>query len=423
MYLKEIVGSLGSELAGKKIALCVTASVSIAEAPKIARLLMRHGAEVFTVMTPNASELVSPMIFEWSTGNPPITKLTGRVEHVELVTSKRVDLVLVAPCTANTMGKIAAGICDEPVSTFVCTALGAGIPIVIAGAMHEPMHRNPMVQEARTKLETAHVIFIEGNLVESKSKLAQPEKILESVVSIIGTRRSTGRFSSASFLITAGATREPIDDVRYITNASSGKMGIALAEVALSEGAKKVCLIAGPDVAVPDDLKRNSGVRLISVGTSEEMMNSVLENLRSADYDIMISAAAVSDYAPSSKVKGKISTVETPSFDLKLVATKKIVSTAKQMFPKTLVVAFKAEQGYEGEDLKKRMATALESYKVDVVVGNNVARKDIGFGSDYNEVCILTRDGNTIELPRATKREIAQGILQVISEFPGQRLR
>src|SRR5487761_1056354 len=169
--MKDITGTLGNELSAKRIALCVTASVSITEAPRIARLLMRHGAEVIPVLTPKAAEFVSPMIFEWSTGNAPITKLTGKVEHVELVSSKKVDLVLVAPCTANTLGKVAGGISDEPVSTLVCTALGAGIPILIASAMHEPMLRNPIIQQAKEKLEQAGVRFIEGRLIESKSKI------------------------------------------------------------------------------------------------------------------------------------------------------------------------------------------------------------------------------------------------------------
>ncbi|MDG7000114.1 MAG: bifunctional phosphopantothenoylcysteine decarboxylase/phosphopantothenate--cysteine ligase CoaBC, partial [Nitrososphaerota archaeon] len=147
---------------------------------------MRHGADVIPVLTPKAAEFVSPMIFEWSTGNTPISKLTGRVERVELVSSNKVNLVLIAPCTANTIGKISNRICDERVSTLASTDLGAGIPILIASAMHEPMLRNPIIVQAKQKLTLAGVRFIEGHLIESKSKLAQPEEILREVISIIG---------------------------------------------------------------------------------------------------------------------------------------------------------------------------------------------------------------------------------------------
>lgn len=430
MHLKDITGTTGDNLAGRKIALCVTASISITEVPRIARLLMRHGADVFTVLTPKASTFVSPMIFEWSTGNTAVTKLTGRVEHVELVTTNRVDLVLVAPCTANTLGKIAGGICDEPVSTVVCTAMGAGIPILIASAMHEPMVRNPIVQEAKRKLENLGVTFVEGSLVESKSKIAEPEEILSKVISILsdrsskesndsklGSENNPKHFSSSSFLITAGATREPIDDVRYITNASTGKMGVAIAEAALSRGAKSVSLIKGPGVEIPDALKNNSEAKIVSVVTSEEMSNAVMRELSSGGYDAFISAAAVSDYVPSSHVSGKLKTSDNPVLNLKLVATKKIVSAAKEKFPETIVIAFKAEEGFDGKELTNRASEALSSSGVDIVVGNNVGRNDIGFGSDYNEVYVVTKDARPKHLPRATKREIADGILDSLDEI------
>ena len=436
VHLKDITGTMGEELAGRKIAVCVSSSISITEVPRIARLLMRHGADVFAVMTPKSAELVSPMIFEWSTGNAPITKLSGRVEHVELVSTNRVDLVLVAPCTANTLGKIAGGICDEPVSTVVCTAMGAGIPILIASAMHEPMVRNPIVQESKRKLENLGVSFVEGSLVESKSKIAKPEEILSKVISIIGkgsskegnesgqrSRETSEHFSRSSFLITAGATREPIDDVRNFTNASTGKMGVALAEAALARGAEEVRLINGPGVEIPDNLKNNPRAKIESVVTSEEMANAVMDDLSRGRYNVLISAAAVSDYAPSPRVSGKIKTSDHSVLDLKLVATKKIVSGAKEKFPKTLVVAFKAEQGLDGEELMNLASDALRSSKVDIVVANNVARSDIGFGSDYNEVYDVTKDGSRKHLPKATKREIADGILDSLNEIMTQQIK
>jgi phosphopantothenoylcysteine decarboxylase/phosphopantothenate--cysteine ligase len=414
LHLKDITGTQGSELSGKKIALCVTGSVSITEAPRIARLLMRHGAEVISVLTPKAAEFVSPMIFEWSTGNAPITKLTGRVEHVELVSSSkdRVDLILIAPCTANTLGKISSGVCDEPVSTLACTALGIGIPILIASAMHEPMHRNPIIQGAKEKLASAGVKFIEGPLIESKSKLAEPEEIVRAVISFVGNNPKED-LSSLNFVITAGATREPIDSVRFITNASSGKMGIAIAEAALSRSAKKVSLVHGPGVQIPESLSKNERLELVSVVTSEQMLESVLSKLSKKDKSrVLISAAAPSDYAPVSPVHGKISTSEHHTLNLQLSATKKIILSVKDRFPETFVTAFKAEYGEK--DLISKARETLKTSHCDLVVANNVERTDIGFGSDFNEVHILTTSGGVKHLPKATKYEIANGILDAV---------
>ena len=378
---------------------------------------MRHGADVIPVLTPKAAEFVSPMIFEWSTGNAPITKLTGRVEHVELVSSNRVDLILIAPCTANTLGKISSGVCDEPVSTLACTALGTGIPILIASAMHEPMHRNPIIVQAKEKLTLAGVTFIDGRLVESKSKLAQPEQILREVISIIGRKESPnhrGELAHLSFVITAGATREPIDNIRYITNASSGKMGVALADVAVSRGAERVCLIHGPGVAIPDSFKGDRRVEISSVVTSEQMLETVLSKLETEKFDVMISAAAPSDYTPVSPASGKISTAEHPNLSLQLQATKKIISAVKAKFPQVFVIAFKAEYSLKDMDLKRRALETFRSSGCDLVIANNVGRDDIGFGSDFNEVLIVTTKGETKHLPRATKNEIAGGILDIV---------
>jgi phosphopantothenoylcysteine decarboxylase/phosphopantothenate--cysteine ligase len=438
VHLKDITGTLGSELRGKKIALCVTGSVSITEAPRIARLLMRHGAEVIPLLTPKAAEFVSPMIFEWSTGNPPITKLSGRVEHVELVSPpSKVDLVLVAPCTANTLAKISSGICDEPVSTLCCTAIGARIPILIATAMHEPMTRNPMIEEAKAKLGKLGVRFVEGRVVESKSKLAQPEEIANEVISMLVQDQNsspipppshsslpqspTASFEKVSFLITAGATREPIDDVRFISNRSSGKMGVALAEEALSKGARNICLIHGPAVEIPESLKIDASkrVRLESVETSKEMLDLVVSNLSRDSYDVLISAAAPADYSPVSPARGKIRTSERRTLSIQLEATKKIIEVAKEKFPNVFVVAFKAEHGANEQELIARASEMLDKGVADMVVANDVSRREIGFGSEFNEVFVVTRKEGVKHLPKAPKREIAKEILEIISEEIG----
>ncbi len=391
---------------------------------------MRHGADVIPVMTDEAVKLVSPMIFEWSTGNPPIVQITGRVEHVELVTTKRADLVLIAPCTANMIGKIASGISDDPVSTLVCTSLGAGIPLLIAPAMHEPMVRNPVIGEAIEKLKLLGVRFVEGKVSEAKSKIAEPEEVLSSIVELIGTRSKTesGRISSLiekqeqdlqnlRFLITAGATREPIDQVRFITNSSSGKMGIALAQRAIQRGADEVFLVHGQSVFLQPELLQNSKLKTESVGSTEEMLGSVMNKLASEDFDVFISAGAPADYTATRVLKGKVSTKESPILKLELRATKKIIGSVKEKFPNVLLVAFKTEHGASGEELVHRARETLASSKADLIVANDVARKDIGFDSDFNEVIIVSQKGEIKQLPKATKSEIADGILDTVASL------
>ncbi|MDA4111818.1 MAG: bifunctional phosphopantothenoylcysteine decarboxylase/phosphopantothenate--cysteine ligase CoaBC [Thaumarchaeota archaeon] len=414
-HLKDITGSDGKELSGKKIALCVTASVSITEAPRIARTLMRHSAEVIPVLTAEAAELVSPMIFEWSTGNSPITKITGKVEHVELVTSSRVDAIVIAPCTANTLSKIASGIADDPVSTLVCTSLGTNIPLIIVPAMHEPMMKNPFIQESIARLEKLGVKFVKGKIEESKSKIASSEEVLNAVLSAIGTKtESSDELENLGFLITAGPTREAIDQVRFISNASSGKMGIALTQACLDGGAKEVCLIHGPGVNLPKEFRN---IRVRSVVSTEDMLNSVLEELATGKYDVFISAAAPGDYALVSPKKGKISTSENDHFSIQLEATKKIVKVAKERFPEIFVAAFKAEYGMSEKELVEKARQSLEKSGSDLAIANDVSREDIGFGSEENEVIIVPKKGQPKFLKKASKSEIASEIVSFIASI------
>jgi phosphopantothenoylcysteine decarboxylase / phosphopantothenate---cysteine ligase len=408
LHLKEITGSEGSELADKKIALCVTASVSIFEAPRIARTLMRHGADVTVVLTEEAAELVSPAIFEWSTGNKPVTEITGRVEHVELTST--MDAVLVAPCTANSLSKFAHGIADDPVSTLFCTYLGTRKLIVIAPAMHEPMLKNPILQESMEKLKKMGVIFVSGRLEESKSKLATAEEILATMTGSTSPEKQPNlELQSLGFLITAGPTREPIDQVRFISNGSSGKMGIALTEACIKDGAGEVCLIAGPGVQIPPDIKK-----VKRVGTTEEMQKAVLEELNTGEYDVFISAAAPADYTVLHPKSGKLSTQDKDRLVLELGATPKIVKTAKDKHPEVCIVSFKAEYGKA--ELLRRAKESLQNSGSDLVVANDVSRGDIGFGSDENEVTLIPREGEPKFLERASKDAIAEQIIGFLLE-------
>src|SRR5919202_6758729 len=216
---KDITGTEGNELEGTKIVLCITGSVAAYKAIDLTRLLMRHGADVYTMMTEAAAPmLLSPEMMKWASGNDVITKLTGNLEHIMLADYGMSDLIIVYPCTANTLGKVAAGIDDTPVTSVLSVALGSKIPIIVAPAMHEYMYENIFFQQNVSKLKE-HMAFIEPKMEGGKAKLAEPKHVLTAAISIFSSR---ALLSGKSVLVTAGSTVEYIDPIRVMTNLSSG---------------------------------------------------------------------------------------------------------------------------------------------------------------------------------------------------------
>ncbi|HUV54879.1 MAG TPA: flavoprotein, partial [Candidatus Krumholzibacteriaceae bacterium] len=210
---KQIIGAKSMELQGKKIVLCITGSVAAIKSTEIARELMRRGADVYAVMTRSAQQIVHPDMVEWATGNPVVTELTGKIEHVTYAGEheKRADLILVAPSTANTIGKVAAGIDDTPVTTTLTTGIGAGIPVIIAPAMHASMYKHPIVIENVEKLESIGVKILMPRFEEGKAKIPGTEEIVQAVVDRLTVERDlTGK----RILITAGPTRAYLDAFR-----------------------------------------------------------------------------------------------------------------------------------------------------------------------------------------------------------------
>ncbi len=207
---------------------------------------MRHGADVHAVISPATEKMMGLDLLEWATGNPVVKRLTGKLEHISLAgkSESHVDLVLVAPATANTIGKLAAGIDDTPVTTVASTAIGSRIPVIIAPAMHEPLYDHPFAQENIQRLKKIGVEFVEPEIVEGKAKLASTEKIVRAVISRLSTGQNED-LKGRRVLVTAGPTIEHIDPIRVITNRSSGKMGAAIAEEVASRGADTT-LILGP---------------------------------------------------------------------------------------------------------------------------------------------------------------------------------
>ncbi|HVD20983.1 MAG TPA: bifunctional phosphopantothenoylcysteine decarboxylase/phosphopantothenate--cysteine ligase CoaBC, partial [Nitrososphaera sp.] len=329
---KDILGKEGSELEGKRIVLCITGSVAAYRAIDLARLLMRHDADVHAVMTEStASTLLNPEIMKWATGNEVVTKLTGNLEHIILADYSMSDLIIVYPCTANTLGKMAAGIDDTSVTSILSVALGSKIPIIVAPAMHEAMYENVFVQQNVSKLRE-HVIFIEPNLEGGKAKVADPQHVLNTAISILS---HSALLAGKRMLVTAGSTIEYIDPIRVISNLSSGKMGIAIAQEAQRMGAT-VTLVYGHGILNP------ASGKIVRVNTGEEMYKAVMSELSSNTYDIAIMAAAVADFTPAKRSDKKIDTKQ-GKMELSLVPTRKIIDEVKNKSKDTFLVAFKAD--------------------------------------------------------------------------------
>ena len=404
---KDITGSKGNELGGKKIALLVSSSVASFKVPEIARELMRHGADVHIVTSPASEKMVGADLLEWATGNPIVKELTGKLEHIALAGNSptRVDLVLVAPATANTIGKLASGIDDTPVTTVAATAIGSKIPVLIAAAMHEPLYDHPIVQQNIARLEEIGVQFIQPEIVEGKAKIASTEQIVRSVISRLSAQKKD--LTGHRVLVTGGPTIEHIDPVRVITNRSSGKMGVALAEEVASRGAQTT-LILGPGSASPPP-----GIKTIRVESTEQMLQASLKELEEGGYDLILAAGAPSDYKPKNPVTHKIETRKEGSFTLDLQATPKIIADLRKASPKALIVAFKTEHNVSNEQLVNEAFEILREKNADLVAANDVGREGVGFQTDTNELYVVDGQKKVVHIPLSEKREVAKQLVDI----------
>ena len=373
----DIISSHGTELAGKKIVLCVTGSVAAYKSIELARLLMRHGADVTCVASKAATSLIKPSYFKWATGNEVITKLTGDLEHIKIADYEKSDMIIVYPCTANTLGKLANGIDDTPISTVLSVGFGSKIPIVVALAMHESMYENPAVKKNMDYLKNK-VNFIAPQMVEEKAKAAEPEDVLDFVLKKFG---SSSKLRGKKVLITAGPTIEYIDPVRVITNQSTGKTGVLLASEFVSAGSK-VTLIYGPGKELPP-----KGAKLIRVETSQEMFNVVKKEMKQK-FDIIILAAAVSDYTPEKLSPTKIKSDQNKII-LKLKRVPKIIDQIKKIQKNVFLVGFKAETNMSKKNLIGKARKKLKESNADFIIVNDIGLKKYKDSSEYNNVIIV----------------------------------
>ncbi|SHO43753.1 Phosphopantothenoylcysteine decarboxylase/phosphopantothenate--cysteine ligase [Nitrosotalea sinensis] len=378
----DIVNSDGTELAGKKIVLCISGSVAAYKAIELARLFMRHGGNVTCVASKAATDLIKPSYFKWATGNEVITKLTGNLEHIKVADYRQSDLIVVYPCTANTLGKLANGIDDTPISTVLSVGLGSKIPIVIALAMHQAMYENPAVVKNIEFLEKK-VEFVSPKFIEGKAKAAEPEEILDLVLDRFG---SSPALKGKRVLITAGPTIEYIDPVRVITNQSTGKTGVLLGSELVSAGSK-VTMIYGPGSEIPP-----KGAKVIRIKTSSEMSQALQKELKSK-YDIVILAAAASDYTPENPSKTKIHS-DLLRVSLKLKRVPKMINSVKKMQSGVFLVGFKAETGVSKKELVERAREKLVQASCDLVIANDIGTKRYRENPDYNNVIAV--DSKTV---------------------------
>ena len=390
------------ELEGKNVVLCVTGSVAAVKSFDIARSLVKGGANVAVALTSAALQFVGVRALEWATGKKPVTTVTGRAEHIEL--SSKADLILIAPATARTISKLAHGVADNCVTLTALAAMGRKVPLLIAPAMHRSLYESPPIKECIGKLEKLGVEFVEPRLEEDKAKLATVERIVQKVAEILA---GGGDMTSLRILVTAGPTRAYLDPIRIITNRSSGKMGIAIAAEALARGAE-VTIVYGPGSALPPP-----GAKVIRVETTEQMHEAVRSELEGEPYDVAILAAAPLDYAPAEPSPIKLSGCEV---SLVLRELPKVHEAVREARPDIFLVGFKAEFSISDERLVSAAKRKLVEAQMDIVVANDVAREGVGFEVDTNEVFIVTRSGRVVHVPRASKREIARRVLDVVLE-------
>ena len=383
-----------TSLHGKTIALGITGSIAAVRCVELARELMRHGAEVHAVMTKDAQKIIHHEAMRYATGKSVITEITGVVEHVEFCGIGGIaHLLLIAPCTANTIGKIAHGIDDTPVTTFATTAFGSGIPIMIVPAMHESMYNHPIVIENMGKLAELGVEFINPVMEEGAAKIASKEEIVLRVERTLGKKTLKGK----RILITGGATAEAIDPIRIITNRASGKTGVELALEAFRRGADVTLVHRG--------CLGKQGICEFNAESAKDMTDTVLEEL-DKKYDLLISAAAISDFtvaASREKIKSD------KNFTLTMKPAPKLISQVRIKYPDLNIIGFKAETGVTENELIKRARESMEASGLAMVVANDVARG--GMGTEDNDVYMI--DGE-VKRVSGTKPEIAKEIMNKV---------
>jgi phosphopantothenoylcysteine decarboxylase/phosphopantothenate--cysteine ligase len=392
-------------LKGKKILLGVTGSIATYKAAEIVSLLKKKGAEVFVIMTESAAKFIQPLTLSTLSGNPVIDNLFSTndkmvVKHISL--AEWADLILIAPVTANVVGKIANGIADDMLTT---TVMASKAKVIFAPAMNKNMISNLLYQQNVEKLSALGYEFIDAEYGKlacgeiGEGRLANIEEIVDTVEDALTFKND---YQGKTVLVTASCTREPIDKIRFISNYSSGKMGFALARIAHARGAR-VILITGPTY-----LPAPKGITTISIESAEEMKKEVFKYFLEAD--IVISAAAVADFRPREVFDGKLKKENSEKPLIELERTPDILYELGKKKGNKILVGFAAEiENMEANALKK-----LKEKKLDLIIANDISAKEAGFGSDKNRARLINSKGTTRELSLMPKIYMAEKILDEI---------
>ena len=390
-------------LKGKTIVLGITGCIAAYKACEIVSRLKKEGANVKVIMTQHAMEFVQPLSFETLSGNRVITDLFDRdfefdVKHISL--AKEADLFVIAPATANVIGKLANGLADDMLTT---TYLACKAPKIVCPAMNTNMYENEQFEEnlQTLKKKGVHIIEpIEGRLAcgdVGKGKMAEPVDILEEIVDLLMPKTD---FERKKVLVTAGSTEENVDGVRFISNHSSGKMGIALASAAADRGADVSLIYGRIKVSLPDNIVSETKVK-----TTEDMYDAVMEQYK--DADIIIMAAAPADYRMKRTFANKVKSKE---LVLELEKTPDISKALGQVKGDKKLIIFSAET----ENLIENAKGKLEKKNADLVVANDVTKEGAGFGVDTNIATIMSKDGRRWDYELMLKRDLADKILDIV---------
>lgn len=390
---EEIYCEKSNRLKGKTVVIGITGSIAATECFSTIRDLIRHGATVIPVMTEAACNLVAIDTIEFASGIRPITKLTGQAEHIKLMGDARsADLLMIYPATANTISKIANGIDDTTVTSMATVALGNGIPVAVAPAMHEAMFRNPAVEENMVKLKKMGVKFVGPRSDGIRAKVATRDEVVAWAFKLLCGNDLDGR----KILIIGGRSEEAIDNMRIITNRSTGMMSVSLAKRAFERGAEVELWMGASSVDIPEYIRVK---RFESVSDLVKLVPRI-------DHEIVIVPAALSDFAPTKMFKGKIPSDE--SFKSDFVPVPKVLPLIREKCEK--VIGFKAESGLTDDELVGRARLRLNDYGLKAVIAN-----DIDAAGKYSSTALLVTKDAVADIS-GSKIKISDSILDFCSE-------
>ncbi|OLS21613.1 MAG: Coenzyme A biosynthesis bifunctional protein CoaBC [Candidatus Heimdallarchaeota archaeon LC_3] len=390
-------------LKGEKILFAVTGSVAAYRMVDVVRELIRLGAEIHVMMSPDSLNLIHEATFEWASGNKVITEITGNIEHVLYAGEheEHVDLMIIAPASANSISKIATGIADTNVSLTAAVAIGNNIPLLVVPGMHAPMFNNPVLKKRISELKNLdQTIIMSPRIEEGKAKVPNLEIIVQNAIRLLTPQT----FENRQVLISGGATREYIDNVRFISNPASGKTAFYLALEAWYRGAT-VDLIMG------NSEKFDVPFQIKTTFSAEDMFNEIKEVMKTKKPDAVILSAAVSDYKPVTYIEGKLKSGH-KELSLNLEPTIKILKQIKSFNENCVLIGFKAEHHPTIDKLKDIFNKYFTDSKIDLLVANDISEKGAGFGTTENHIWIISK--NQIAEYKGHKEKLAEEIINYL---------